>query len=90
MTMVEAARNVFPMPGNNVEVIVHVDETLDQWQRQELVSFLESCEGIESAEFCPLRYHLMLVQYDRERVNSRDVLGQVVSRNVHAELIGPV
>lgn len=88
--MAEAATNVFPMPGNNVEVIVHVDETLDQWQRQELVSFLESSDGIESAEFCPLRYHLILVQYDRARMNSRDVLGRVTSRNVHAELIGPV
>ncbi|MEZ5542759.1 MAG: ATP-binding protein [Pseudomonadota bacterium] len=88
--MAEAAASIFPRPGNNVEILVHVDETLDQWQRQELVSFLESSEGIESAEFCPLRYHLMLVQYDRERMNSREVLGRVQSRNVHAELIGPM
>lgn len=88
--MAEAATHIFPGPGNNVEVIVHVDETLDQWQRQELVSFLEASDGIESAEFCPLRYHLMLVQYDRGQMNSQDVLGRVMERNVHAELIGPV
>lgn len=88
--MVQAATHIFPKPGSNVEVIVHVDESLDQWQRQELVSFLEAADGIESAEFCPLRYHLMLVQYDRDRVNSQDVLGLVTTRNVHAELIGPV
>lgn len=88
--MADAATSTFPIPGNNVEVIVHVDETLDQWQRQDLVSFLESSEGVEAAEFCPLRYHLMLVQYDRARMNSRDVLDRVKSRNVHAVLIGPV
>ncbi|MGD2111923.1 MAG: ATP-binding protein [Gammaproteobacteria bacterium] len=88
--MAVAAASLFPRPGSNVEVIVHVDETLDQWQRQELVSFLESSDGVESAEFCPLRYHLLLVQYNREHMNSRDLLNRVLSRDVHAELIGPM
>jgi len=88
--MAEVAANVFPRQGNHVEVLVHVDENLDEMQRQDLAGFLESTDGIESAEFCPLRFHLMLVQYNRERMNSQDVLGQVKSRNVHAELIGPM
>jgi hypothetical protein len=88
--MAVTAASVFPGVGSNVEIIVHVDETLDQRQRQELVSFLASSDGIASAEFCPLRYHLLLIQYDRERLNSQEVLNRVVAKNVHAELIGPV
>ena len=32
----------------------------------------------------------MLVQYDSNNINSRDVLSRVKAQNVHAELIGPV
>jgi hypothetical protein len=88
--MAEVAASVFPKQGNQVEVLVHVDENLDETQRRDLAGFLESTDGIESAEFCPLRFHLMLVQYNRERMNSQDVLVHVKSRNVHAELIGPM
>jgi hypothetical protein len=37
-----------------------------------------------------LRYHLMLVRYDRDMYASQDVLGRVTSHNVSARLIGPV
>jgi len=77
-------------PEHNVEIVVHVDETLDEGQRSDLVTALEDSEGIYRAEFCPLRYHLMLVQYDRNRIASQDVLGRVTSQSIHAELVGPV
>jgi hypothetical protein len=37
-----------------------------------------------------LRYHLMLVKYDRDLYSSRDILDRVTSQNVSAKLIGPV
>jgi hypothetical protein len=77
-------------PEHRVEVIVHVDETLSEAQRDDLTGYLTSTEGVNTAEFCPLRYHLMLVQYDRDLINSQDVLGRVQARDIHAELIGPV
>jgi hypothetical protein len=88
--MAQAVASMIDQPARNVEIVVHVDETLGESQRSELVDFLVSTDGIESAEFCPLRWHLMLVQYNRESLNSQDVLGRVHARNVHAELIGPV
>ena len=59
-------------------------------RRKELVDALEGEASIVSAEFCPLRYHLMLVRYDRDVATSQDVLARVKSQNYQARLIGPV
>lgn len=88
--MGEAAYSGRREPAQMVEIVVHVDEALEEAGRAGLVNALENVEGIDSAEFCPLRYHLMLVRYDRARFNSQQVLVRVNGLNVHAKLIGPV
>lgn len=75
---------------NTVEIVVHVTEELDEDRRDNLTSTLANTHGITDAEFCPLRYHLMLVRYDTEAISSQGVLGSITSQNVHAQLIGPV
>ena len=88
--MGEALRSIEPDADHVVEIVVHIDETLGEDRRRDLVSALEANGDIRAAEFCPLRYHLMLVQYDRDTMTSQDVLGKVMAENVHAKLIGPV
>jgi hypothetical protein len=88
--MLQALRNTEVEPANTVEIIVHISETIGEQRRKDLVSALESEDSIVSAEFCPLRYHLMLVRYDRDIASSQDVLSSVVSQNYNARLIGPV
>jgi hypothetical protein len=63
---------------------------LGEQRREDLVTALEDNGGITTAEFCPLRYHLMLVRYDRDMYSSQDVLEYVKAQNVNAKLIGPV
>lgn len=75
---------------NTVELVVHVTEGLDETQRDTLVSALNNTNGITIAEFCPLRYHLMLVRYDTDVFSSQDVLSRVTAQHVHAQLLGPV
>ena len=75
---------------NAVEIVVYVKEELGEEQRQNLVTELESARGIISAEFCPLRYHLVVARYDRDVVSSQDVLKSFNSPNVEAKLIGPI
>jgi hypothetical protein len=88
--MGQALHSVESEPDHTVEIVVHITETLGGQQRGDLVAALEGNGGIITAEFCPLRYHLLLVRYDRELYSSKDVLEHVTSQNVSARLIGPV
>ena len=88
--MGQALHSIENEPDHTVEIVVHITENLGEQQRSDLVAALEGNGGITAAEFCPLRYHLMLVRYDRELYSSQDVLNRVKSQNVNARLIGPV
>jgi len=88
--MGQVLHSVESEPDHTVEIIVHITETLGEQRREEIVAALEDSGGITTAEFCPLRYHLMLVRYDRDLYSSQDVLEHVTSQNVSARLIGPV
>jgi phosphoribosyl-ATP pyrophosphohydrolase len=88
--MEQVLHSVETYPDHTIEIVVHITETLGEKQREELVAALESNGGITTAEFCPLRYHLMLVRYDRDLYSSQDVLDRVKSQNLDARLIGPV
>lgn len=73
---------------HQVEVIVHVDESLDDERRDSMVSNLKGRDGVESAQFTPGREHLMLIDYDSDKLNSNDILGFVREEHVGAELVG--
>jgi hypothetical protein len=77
-------------PSKTVEVVVHVNEELDEDQRDSLTSVLKSTAGVTDVEFCPSRCHLMLVTYDRDVYSSQAVLRRINSQQVHAQLVGPV
>lgn len=85
-----AIQSIENEPQHTVEIVVHITETLGEQRRGDLVTALEDNGGINTAEFCPLRNHLMLVRYDRDMYSSQDVLDRVNSQNVNARLIGPV
>ena len=88
--MAQALHRVETQPDHNVEIIVHITENLGEKRRQELLTALEDNGGITAAEFCPLRFHLVLIRYDRDTYSSQDVLDRVKSQNLDARLIGPV
>ena len=88
--MEQVLRSIESEPANTVEIVVHISETLSEERRKDLVMALEGGDSIVSAEFCPLRYHLMLVRYDRDIYSSQDVLASVKAQNYNARLIGPV
>ena len=88
--MGQALHSIENEPDHTIEIVVHITETLGEQRRGDLVAALEDNGGISTAEFCPLRYHLMLLRYDRDLYSSQDVLNRVKAQNVNARLIGPV
>lgn len=75
---------------HGVEIVVHIDEELDPEQRENLAATLENSEGIDTCVFCEHRFHLMLVNYDRSRISSQDVLARIRKLKLNAKLIGPI
>jgi hypothetical protein len=74
---------------HQVEVVVHVEDALSDGQRPDLVDYLKGCDGIESARFTPGRNHLILIDYDRDQLHSKDVLGYVRETCTAVGLVGP-
>ena len=88
--MGEAIQKVPNEAKNAVEIVVHIKEDLGEEQRNLVVSALEKTVGITGAEFCLLRNHLMLVNYDKNIFSSQDTLKSFNSLNLQAKLIGPI
>jgi len=76
--------------GKAVELIVHINESLDEERRNGLVENISKDNGILSVEFTPLRHHLVRVRYDRQAVQSMDILQKIKRQNVNAQLVGPI
>ena len=72
---------------DTIEIVVHISEKLKNRQRKNMVDALERADGIVSAEFCPLRHHLMLLKYDTHMFSSVGLLATVKSQNVKARLM---
>lgn len=71
-----------------VDVTVHIDECVDHEYRDEICNSLLGLDGIYAAVHHDERPHLMMVEYDPFKTNSRTILSRVQGCGVHAELIG--
>jgi hypothetical protein len=71
-----------------VDVTVHIDETVDHAKREQIGDSLRLMDGVVAAVSHDERPHLMIVEYDPDRVSSQAILAQVRSAGVHAELVG--
>lgn len=78
------------MSTHNAVVIVHIDETLTDDEIHEVEQKISAGEGVQAACMHVRTRHLMVVDYDAERVKSIQLLGQVHSQGLHAELIGGI
>jgi hypothetical protein len=73
---------------HQVEIVIHVDEALTEGQRTALVSNLRGHDGVEDARFTTGRDHLIVIDYDSNKLHSLDILSYVKQEDFNAELIG--
>ena len=60
-----------------IEVVVHVDDSLNEDQRSDFIDCLQDYDGVEYACFTQDSNNLLLVDYDRDQLNGLDLLGYV-------------
>ena len=76
------------MSNNMADVTIHIDETIDAEARERIQDELCGMSGVMAASSHEEKPHLVVVEYDPERINSHRLLDTVTASGVHAQLIG--
>lgn len=71
-----------------VDVTIHIDETIDKSLRPGLIDKVRQQDGVVSVGYHDEKPHLMIIEYNPEKVNSKTLLQTVKDEGLHAELIG--
>ncbi len=71
-----------------VDVTLHIDENIDHASREVMQDKLRALDGVVAAVSRDEKPHLLVVEYNPDRVNSDAILACVQEQGVHAELIG--
>jgi multidrug efflux pump subunit AcrB len=68
----------------HIGMLIYVQPSLLVNQRHGLEKQLENIDGVYLANFAAGRQHLLTVEYDPEKLNSNNVLEQVVDCGINA------
>lgn len=70
------------------DVTLHIDENTTHTDREDLRDRLLSMDGVEAAAYHDEKPHLMIVEYEPERVEPVAFLNAARDLGLHAELVG--
>jgi len=71
-----------------VDVVVHVDESIDKSARTAMEDKVRGVDGVLSVGQHDDKPHLMIVEYDPDKTSSGAILTCVRDQGVHAKIIG--
>ena len=71
-----------------VDILIHINEQLEDKQRDSLENNLRRLDGVIAPRFNKETPHLLFVSYDSHQTTSQKLLKQVKSNHYHAQLIG--
>lgn len=72
----------------NADILIHIDESLNDDAVHDLEREMGSEEGVLSACVPERARHLMLIDFDPDRVRPSYLVHSVRGRGLHAEMIG--
>jgi hypothetical protein len=71
-----------------VDVTIHIDETVEESRRPGLVDKVRQQDGVVSVGYHDEKPHLMIIEYNPEKIRSKALLQTIQNEGLHAELIG--
>lgn len=69
------------------ETMIHINETLSDEQRSELLSYLGNRPGAIEARHNAANPHLLFVAYDPDESCPRDLVEVIEERGLHAHVV---
>jgi len=70
------------------DVTFHLDETLGHEQREAVRDDLMAQEGILAAASQDKTPHLLIIEYDPDKIDPTGILGLFEKQKIHAERLG--
>jgi hypothetical protein len=70
------------------DIMLHIDENLDQREQSILEKQMRNEKGVVGLGYHGTQPHLMIVEYDMDTTNPRNLLHAVNNCGLHAELVG--
>jgi hypothetical protein len=76
------------MSDKMVDITLHIDEATSHEQRESLCDSLRALDGVVAAAAHDEKPHLLVVEYDPDRIKSSEFVTVAKTNGLHAELIG--
>ncbi|MDH3325128.1 MAG: ATP-binding protein [Gammaproteobacteria bacterium] len=76
------------MSDKMVDVMLHIDETLQHAELESIRDDILKMNGVMAADYHDEKPHLMIIEYNPDDVNSSDFIEKVKIKGVHAKLVG--
>ena len=73
-----------------LDIVVHIDELLDEQNKQRIEQAMLKATGVERAHFNNERQHLLIVGYNPAQTNSSKIFKLVKQQQINAQLIGGI
>ena len=84
--------NITQLNNSNakLDIVVHVNELLDEQNRQRVEHAIIKATGVERVHFNKERQHLLVIGYDSAQTSSSKILSLVKQQKLNAQLIGGI